>query len=50
MKLHVGTETLPRSLYEAPVLVDAADLAAAPRAERVGCCNTGGSSVVVDED
>lgn len=39
------TATLPTLGYEAPVLVDAADLAA-DRSERIGCCGTGGSAVV----
>lgn len=37
-------------MYETPVLIDAAELAAADRPERVGVCNTGGSSVVHEED
>lgn len=37
--------TLPTLGYEAPVLVDAADLAA-DRSERVGVCCTGGSAAV----
>lgn len=35
--------------YEAPVLIDAAKLTAASRPERLGVCNTGGSSVQLED-
>lgn len=38
--------SIPKVSYETPVLIDAAELAAADRPERVGVCNTGGSSAV----
>jgi hypothetical protein len=36
--------------YEAPVLIDVADLAAAARPERMGVCGTGGSTLTLDDD
>lgn len=41
---------IPKVSYEAPVLIDAAELAAADRPERVGVCGTGGSAVLHEDD
>jgi hypothetical protein len=41
---------IPKVAYETPVLIDAVELAAGDRPERVGVCGTGGSALVHEDD